>query len=101
MLRILPFAAAFALLATPLLAADHKVEIKGMKFVPASLTIAAGDTVTFTNQDAAPHTATANNGAFDTGRLNRGQSKQVTVKAGTHAYKCALHPMMTGTVVAK
>ena len=101
MLRILPLAAAFALLATPLLAADHEVEIKGMKFVPASLSIAAGDTVTFTNQDAAPHTATAGNGAFDTGRLNRGQSRKVTVKAGAHAYKCALHPMMTGSVTAK
>jgi plastocyanin len=72
-----------------------------MKFVPASLNIVAGDTVTFTNRDTAPHTATANDGSFDTGRLNRGQSRKVTVGVGAHAYKCLLHPRMTGRVSAK
>ena len=83
-------------------AADHAVEIKGMKFVPAALEIAAGDTITFTNADAAPHTATAGDGAFDTGRLKKGESKQVTVAAaGDHDFKCLVHPMMKGKVTAK
>ena len=100
-MRILLLAALVAL-SQPAFAADHAVEIKGMKFNPAALDVAAGDTVTFTNADAAPHTATANDGAFDTGRLNKGQSATVTVAAaGVHDYKCAIHTMMKGTVTAK
>ena len=82
-------------------AADHAVEIKGMKFVPAEIEVAAGDTITFTNADAAPHTATADDGSFDTGRLAKGESATVTVAAGDHAYKCLVHPMMKGKVAAK
>src|SRR5690349_18138327 len=81
--------------ATPAVAAGHAVSIKGMKFNPATLDVAVGDTITFTNEDGAPHTATANDGAFDTGRLSKGQSATVTVSAaGAHAYKCLVHPMM-------
>lgn len=94
--------AALLLAALPAFAADHAVEIKGMKFVPAALEVAVGDTITFTNADAAPHTATAADGSFDTGRLNKGQSKQVTIAAaGDHAFKCLVHPMMKGSVAAK
>lgn len=82
-------------------AAEHAVTIKGMKFDPPALTVAAGDTITFTNEDGAPHTATADDGAFDTGRLSKGQSATVTVSAsGEHAYKCLVHPSMKGTVTA-
>jgi plastocyanin len=89
------------LFAFPALAADHAVAIQGMKFSPANLTVAVGDTVTFTNMDSAPHTATANDGSFDTGRLNRGQSAKITIKkAGDFAYICALHPMMKGQITA-
>ncbi len=91
----------FAFAATAAFAADHAVEIKGMKFSPATLSVAAGDTITFTNADAAPHTATANDGSFDTGRLNKGQSAIVTVAAGTHDYKCLVHPSMKGSVSAE
>lgn len=95
-------AALLAMLATSsAFAADHAVAIKGMKFDPPTLALAVGDTITFTNEDGAPHTATANDGAFDTGRLNKGQSATVTVSAaGAHAYKCLVHPSMKGTVTA-
>ena len=80
-------------------AATHTVTIQGFAFNPASLNVAVGDTVTFTNQDGAPHTATAGNGAFDTGRLNKGKSATVTIgAAGTHAYICKFHPSMKGTI---
>lgn len=102
-LAVLAAAAAFAL--APLsaaFAADHAVLIKGMAFSPAALTIKAGDTITFTNEDSAPHTATAGDGAFDTGRLGKGQSATVTVSAaGAHAYICKIHPSMKGTVTAQ
>jgi plastocyanin len=85
----------------PAFAAEHAVTIKGMKFDPAEITVAAGDTITFTNEDGAPHTATADDGAFDTGRLNKGESATVTVSAaGAHPYKCLVHPSMKGTVTA-
>ena len=95
-------AALISMLAVPAaLAADHAVSIKRMKFNPPALTVAAGDTITFTNEDGAPHTATADDGAFDTGRLSKGQSATVTVSAaGAHAYKCMVHPSMKGTVTA-
>jgi plastocyanin len=101
------FSLAATLLLAPLLAgsvaaAEFAVDIQGMKFVPAQLSVAPGDTITFTNRDAAPHTATANDGSFDTGRLARGQSATVTIgAAGTFNYICALHPAMKGVVTAQ
>jgi len=80
-------------------ATTHQVSIEGFAFVPANLTINAGDTVVFTNADSAPHTATDANGAFDTGRLNRGASAQLTFNsAGSFNYICSLHPNMRGTI---
>lgn len=91
-----------ALVAAPAMAADHAVKILNFKFDPPTIEVAAGDTITFTNEDAAPHTATANDDSFDTGTLNKGESATVTIAAaGTFDYICALHPMMKGTVTAK
>ncbi|MDJ0826464.1 MAG: cupredoxin family copper-binding protein [Rhodobacter sp.] len=82
-------------------AATHNVQIQGFAFSPAALSVAAGDTVVFTNGDGAPHTATAADGAFDTGRINPGASAQITVSAaGSFAYRCRFHPNMTGTINA-
>lgn len=83
-------------------AADHKVMIKGMKFSPAALVVSVGDTITFTNMDGAPHTATAKNGAFDTGRLSKGKSAKVKVSsAGTLNYFCQVHPSMKAKISVK
>ena len=86
-------------LATTARAATHQVTIINMAFQPANLTIAAGDTVVFANQDNAPHTATDDAGAFDTGRLTGGTSAQLTfAAAGQFAYHCDIHRMMKGTI---
>ena len=80
----------------------HNVTIKGMAFDPAVLTIAPGDTVVFTNEDGAPHTATSTTGAFDTGRLNRGEQAALSFSdAGTYEYFCEVHPRMTGQIVVE
>lgn len=80
-------------------ATTHTVLIKGFAFEPANLTINAGDTVVFVNEDNAPHTATADNGTFDTGRLGRGSSAGLTFQnAGTFGYFCAVHPSMKGSI---
>lgn len=87
------------LLATTARAATHQVSIVNMSFQPANLTIAAGDTVVFANQDNAPHTATDDAGAFDTGRLTNGQSAQLTFPAaGQFAYHCDIHRRMKATI---
>lgn len=79
--------------------AAHTVIIKGHKFVPENLTIAAGDTVNFVNEDGARHTATENNGSFDTGRLGRGDSAALTFpSSGEFSYFCKFHRSMTGSI---
>ncbi len=74
--------------------------IADFSFTPASITIHVGDTVTWTNHGPSAHTATANNGSFNTGVLQKGQSASHTFNtAGTFSYICSIHPFMHGTVV--
>jgi plastocyanin len=88
--------------ASAVLAADSSVTIAGFAFAPATVTIQVGDSVTWTNEDSTPHTATAGDGSFDTGQLANGDSEAVTFDtAGTFAYVCSIHPQMTGTVVVE
>lgn len=91
-----------AMVATRASAATHTVTIQNFSFNPASLTVAPGDTVTFTNADGAPHTATsAQDGVFDTGRLRSGQSATVTIGfTGTAQYFCQVHPRMRATLTS-
>lgn len=100
---LLGLAAAYLTLqAFPALAASHTVIIEGMKFSPKNLRVAVGDRITFVNRDDVPHTATASDGAFDTGRLRSGQSKRITIRiAGKHNYFCRYHPRMKGSVTTK
>jgi plastocyanin len=78
------------------------VTIADFAFSPASLTINVGDTVTWTNNDSATHTATATDGSFDTGELAQGASGSVTFDtAGTFNYICSIHPQMTGTIIVQ
>lgn len=81
-------------------AASSSVTIKNFLFNPSSVSVHVGDTVKWTNQDSALHTATANDGSFDTGTLKQGKSgSHKFTKAGSIAYICSLHPNMKGTVV--
>ena len=77
------------------------VTIKNFAFSPKSITVNVGDTVTWTNQDSVAHNAVYNDGVFDTGRLNKGDSGSFRfTKAGTYNYKCTFHPtIMKGTVI--
>ena len=79
-------------------AAANQVVIQNMAFDPATLSVAAGATVTFVNQDAMTHTVTSDEGAFDV-QLSAGQSAQMTFPgAATYAYHCEIHPSMRGTL---
>jgi plastocyanin len=80
-------------------AAATGVTIKNFAFSPGTSSVHVGDTITWTNNDIAAHTATANDGSFDTGTINKGKSASHTfTKAGTFAYICSIHPSMHGTV---
>ncbi|HZO79110.1 MAG TPA: cupredoxin family copper-binding protein [Solirubrobacteraceae bacterium] len=81
-------------------ASDPRVTIADFSFTPASVTVHVGDTVQWFNNGPSAHTATADNGSFNTGVLQKGQSASVTFHSpGTFAYHCAIHPFMHGTVV--
>ena len=86
--------------AAPSSGGSDAVTIQNFKFGPASLTVKAGAKVTVTNSDRTTHTATADGGAFDTGDLDPGASKTITLsKAGTYPYHCQIHSFMKGTIV--
>ncbi|HXS14682.1 MAG TPA: cupredoxin family copper-binding protein [Candidatus Saccharimonadales bacterium] len=87
---------------TQLTAGKNAVTIQNFAFSPATLTVKVGDKVTWTNQDSAGHSATADDGSFDTGVLPQGQSGSITFnKAGTYTYHCSVHPMMKGTIIVQ
>ena len=80
--------------------ATNTVAIKGFAFAPASITVKAGTTVTWTNQDQDAHTVTATNGSFGSQALDTGARYTFTfTKPGTYDYLCTIHPFMTATVV--
>jgi plastocyanin len=83
-------------------AADQTVTIESLQFRPATVTVEVGDTVTWSNQDGVPHTATADDDSFDTGNIAGGSSaSQTFATAGSFPYHCEVHPSMTGTVVVQ
>jgi plastocyanin len=76
-----------------------RVEIVDFAYSPEPVTIQVGGKVTWINRDSAPHTATADDGSFDTGDLEEGKLKSQSFKTpGSFSYFCAIHPDMTGTV---
>lgn len=78
------------------------VVIQNFAFSPATLHVKIGDKVTWTNKDSVGHSATADDGSFDTGVLAQGKSGSVTFKkAGTYTYHCSVHPNMKGTIVVE
>lgn len=78
------------------------VQIKNDAFVPSSITVSAGQRVTFTNNDDDAHTVTSTDGSFDSKGLDTNGSWHHTfAKPGVYKYFCELHPFMKGTIVVK
>lgn len=87
---------------SPAPASSNAVQISNFAFSPATLTVKVGDTVTWTNQDSMGHSATADDGSFDTGVIAQGATGTTTfTKAGTFTYHCSVHPSMKGTIVVQ
>jgi beta-lactam-binding protein with PASTA domain len=79
-----------------------QVTIINLAFDPASITVNAGDTVTWVNEDTTAHTIVADDGSFDSGSVAPGESFQFTfAAAGAVPYHCGIHPSMTGAVVVQ
>jgi len=92
----------FVAMASTASAAVRPVDISGFAFVPQSVTIAVGDTITWTNRDAAAHSARVN-GVGTTAVLTQGQSGSLPfMNAGTFPYDCGVHgASMMGTVIVR
>jgi plastocyanin len=80
--------------------AGNAVSIDNFAFVPATLTVAAGSTVTWTNRDEEPHTVVANDGSFHSPGMGSQATYSHTFQtAGKFDYVCSIHPSMHATVV--
>lgn len=83
-------------------AATQSVAVANFAFSPVTVTINIGDSVRWTNSDAATHTATSNTGAFSSTLAPSGGTFTFPfTSAGTFAYHCAIHPSMTGSVIVR
>ena len=98
-MRKTPYLAALALLAAgPALGATSVVVQKGRAFRPAEISIARGDTVTFTNDDSYIHQVYVD-GLFDSSEKAPGENLNETFRdAGTFQVRCHIHPTMKLTV---
>lgn len=90
--------------ATDLTQQDSKtinVKIQNFAFNPATVEITKGDTVTWTNEDSAPHTVTVKDD-FDSGKLAKGESYSYKFDEVKEVdYICSFHPSMKGKVIVK
>jgi plastocyanin len=82
--------------------ASTQVKIDNFSFGPASLTVAAGTTVTWTNHDDVPHTVVSEDKLFKSKALDTEDKFSFTfTKPGTYSYFCSVHPKMTAKVVVQ
>lgn len=76
-----------------------RMNMQNFAFQYTNIQVHVGTTVTWTNQDSAPHSVTFQNGMKDSGLLNQGQSFSYTFNTpGTYQYYCTVHPNMVATV---
>jgi len=83
--------------------ATAAIRIAGFAFGPPALTVAAGSTVTWTNDDDAPHTVAWDDGTAASGSLAKGGApySRTFDTPGTFAYACGIHPAMKGSVTVE
>ena len=83
-------------------AATVRVDVRDLRFSPATIEIEAGTTVEWTNRDPLAHSVTAADTAFDSGLVDAGRRWARTFTApGTYRYTCTPHPFMRGVVIVR
>lgn len=89
---------------TPVVSEEQavSVEIRDYAYSPNDLTVRPGTKVTWTNRDAAPHDATADDKSWKTDILADGDVGSMTLDTpGTYQYHCSIHPYMKGTITVQ
>ncbi|MEI6058816.1 MAG: cupredoxin family copper-binding protein [archaeon] len=79
------------------------VSISGFAFNPATLTVGVGDTVTWKNEDSAPHTIVSDSGSeISSPSLSNGQTYEHKFGvAGIYEYHCSIHPGMKAKIIVQ
>jgi plastocyanin len=82
--------------------ATAEVKIDNFSFGPATITVAAGTTVTWINRDDIPHKVVSNDDQFKSKVLDTDEKFSYTFsKAGSYPYFCSIHPKMTGKIIVQ
>jgi plastocyanin len=83
-------------------AADSEVKIGNFTFAPQRITVKAGTTVIWINEDDIPHTVASSSKLFKSKALDSEDKFSFTFTTpGTYEYFCSLHPHMTGAIVVE
>ena len=78
------------------------ISIAGFKFAPVEVTVSAGDSVVWRNDDQFAHTTTADSGAWSSPELKSGERYTfVPRRSGRYSYHCAAHPVMRAVVIVR
>ena len=95
-------AAASSLMWTAAQAAQPQIEVKDFMFAPTTLTVNAGEQVTWLNKDDEPHTVVSDTGLFRSGAVDTDETFSFRfAKPGTYHFTCSIHPRMVGTIVVQ
>lgn len=99
--RFLALSALLSLLAAPALA-DTLITIKDFDFMPMTVSVPVGTTVTWKNLDGEPHTVVSPDGVFRSKALDEGDSFSFKFdKPGTYKYLCTIHPKMVASITVQ
>jgi len=83
-------------------ASPATVNIDNFAFAPATLTVTAGTTVTWKNEDDSPHRIGDKDGTFKSAALDTDDTFSHTFGApGEYPYICTIHPYMVGKIIVK
>ncbi len=96
-------AAALAMMCTAAEGAvPNGIEVKDFMFMPTTLTVNAGEQVTWVNRDEEPHTVVSDAGLFRSAAMDTDESFSFKFdKPGTYRFTCSIHPRMVGTIIVK
>jgi plastocyanin len=85
--------------AGPTPSVEPAVAVRDYEFEPASLTVEAGDTVTWVWEGRASHDVVG--GGFESTEQSSGTFRHALEQPGTYAYECTIHPGMEGSIVVE
>ncbi|GLQ96014.1 cupredoxin domain-containing protein [Dyella mobilis] len=84
-------------------ARTYQVAIRNFAFEPGTITVPAGATVVWVNQDEEPHTVTSAGSGFASSKALDTDDRYEAIfsRPGTYTYYCSIHPHMVGTIIVQ